>query len=723
MAAIQGALNQGAPAETGSIASAAAAAAADASDSEVRCGGFPAVPWGSAVEACVAEPEPETQATALADKARQLPPEPGVYLFKDARGKVLYVGKAKVLRDRIRSYLGTGADVPPKTRALMSRAQDLDWIVARNEVEALILECNLIKEYRPRYNIRLRDDKKFPYVRITTDPFPRVFATRTLVHDGSEYFGPYSDVGAMRRTLALLQRLLPTRPCTPPSLDGIDRPCLYYDIKMCGAPCVGLQSRQDYLETVDGVRLFLRGRTDELVTRLKTRMQERAEQRQYEAAARVRDQIRSIERVTDRMRAVVGEGVERDAMALRRDGANACGVVLEVRGGRLLATETFYFADRDESDQEVFTAFFEQYYNSTTSIPQQILVGSPLDDPDLLTRWLSEKRGAAVEIAEPQRGEKRTLVDLALKNATLKLDEWLIAHGVTAKRVPDEVVQLGAALGMRELPRAIECFDISNFQGAQPVASLVRFEAGQPSKKHYKHFRIRGLVAPNDFAMMEHVVERHFRTRRDDAARLPELVLVDGGRGQLAAAERALERLGLAGRVTLVGLAKRQEEIFRSGHAEPLVLPRTSPALKLVQRVRDEAHRFAVSYHRRLRDRELVHSALDDIPGVGVKTRIALLRRFGSVAGVAAASAAELASVAGVGPVTAERILSVLAHPALRPRMAAALEPDPAGTPAAGDDIEAAAVEADVADEVVLDAEWLDEAGEASATDGDEGRT
>jgi excinuclease ABC subunit C len=649
---------------------------------------------------------PPAEPSPLADKARQLPPEPGVYLFKDARGKVLYVGKAKVLRDRIRSYLGAGPDAEPKTRALMNRAQDLDWVVARTEVEALVLECNLIKEYRPRYNIRLRDDKKFPYVRITVDPFPRVFATRHLVHDGSEYFGPYSDVGAMRRTLALLQRLLPTRPCTPASLDGIDRPCLYYDIKMCGAPCVGLQTREEYLETVDGVRLFLRGRTDELVARLKTRMQERAERREYEAAARVRDQIRAIERVTDRMRAVVGEGVERDAITMRRDGANACGVVLKVRGGRLLATETFYFSERDESDLDVMTAFFEQYYNSTTSIPEQILISAPVEDPDLLTRWLSEKRGGPVAIVEPQRGEKRTLVELALKNATLKLDEWLIAHGVTSKRVPDDVVQLGEALGMRELPRRIECFDISNFQGAQPVASLVRFEAGQPSKKDYKHYRIRGLEAPNDFAMMEHVVERRYRKLGDDTAGLPELVMVDGGRGQLAAAERALERLGLAGRVTLVGLAKRQEEIFQSGRAEPIILARTSPALKLVQRVRDEAHRFAISYHRRLRDRALVHSALDDIPGVGAKTRIALLRHFGSVAGVAAASAADLASVPGVGPVTAERILSVLAHPALRPTPQPD-EPLPAARAEEnGLEVEAD-LEADAADEVVLDAEWL----------------
>ncbi len=638
-------------------------------------------------------PALEAPSSPLVEKARQLPEEPGVYLFKDGRGKVLYVGKAKVLRDRVRSYLGAAADLAPKTRVLMGRAQDLDWIVTRTEVDALVLECNLIKEYRPRYNIRLRDDKKYPYVRVTVDEFPRVFATRNIVHDGSEYFGPYSDVGAMRRTLSTLQRVLPTRPCTPDTLDGIDRPCLYYDIHMCGAPCVGLQSREDYLETVDGVRLFLRGKTDELATRLRKRMEALAAGRQYEAAARVRDQIHAIDRITDRMRAVVGEGVERDAVALRRDGPNACGVILAIRGGRLLASETFYFSDRDESDIEVFTAFIEQYYNATVSVPEEIFLSAEVEDHDLLQRWLTEKRGGPVSVVQPQRGEKRTLVGLALKNATLKLDERLIAQGVTSKRVPDDVVQLGAALGMRELPRHIECFDISNFQGSSPVASLVHFEAGQPAKKNYKHFRIRGIEAPNDFAMMEHVVERHFRALRDGAAALPELVMVDGGRGQLSAAERALSRLGLADRVTLIGLAKRYEEIYRVGNPEPLLLARTSAALKLVQRVRDEAHRFAISYHRRLRDRELMHSALDDIPGIGAKTRLALLRHFGSVARIAVASAQDLAAVTGVGAITAERILSVLSHPALRPV--------PDGTPVAvpGDD--------DTSEEIVLDAEWM----------------
>ena len=619
---------------------------------------------------------------ALLEQVRQLPEEPGVYLFKDERGKVLYVGKAKSLRDRVRNYVGAAADLAPKTRALMARAAGLDWIAARTEVEALILECNLIKEYRPRYNVRLRDDKKFPYIRITTDLFPRVFATRTLVQDGSEYFGPYSDVGAMRRTLALLQRALPTRPCTPPDLAGIDRPCLYYELRMCGAPCVGLQSPSEYAEAVDGVRLFLRGRTGELVARLRQRMEERSTQRDYEGAARFRDQIAAIERSTDRMRRVVGEGVDRDAVALRRDGPDACGVVLRVRGGRLLASETFYFSGREEEEAEIFQAFFTQYYNDTTSVPDEILTSRTPEDPELLATWLSEKHGTAVRILQPQRGEKHTLVRLALKNAGLKLDEWVIAHGGARRRAPDGVVQLGQALGMRDLPRRIECFDISNFQSGQPVASLVHFEAGEPVKALYRHFRIRGLVAPNDFAMMEQVVERHFARAVQEERPLPDLVLVDGGRGQLSSAVRALERLGLAGRMALAGLAKQHEELFRPGDPQPIVLPRTAPALKLVQRVRNEAHRFAISYHRRLRGRDLVRSALDDIPGVGARTRVALLRRFGSIAGVAAASATELAAVPGVGAVNAERILAVLSHPALRPADEIAATPDPEGAAA-----------------------------------------
>jgi excinuclease ABC subunit C len=620
--------------------------------------------------------------TDLQEQVRQLPEEPGVYLFKDERGKVLYVGKAKSLRDRVRSYLGAAADAAPKTRALMARVGSLDWIASRTDVEALILECNLIKEYRPRYNVRLRDDKKYPYIRITTDRFPRVYATRTMVHDGSEYFGPYSDVGAMRRTLAFLQRTLPTRPCTPPDLAGIDRPCLYHELRMCGAPCVGLQSEGEYAEVVDGVRLFLRGRTGELMARLRERMEARSAERDYEAAARCRDQITAIERSTDRMRRVVGEGVDRDAMALRRDGSDACGVVLRVRGGRLLASETFYFTGREDDEAEVFQAFFTQYYHATTSIPDEILTSHAPEEPELLATWLAEKHGAPVRILQPQRGEKHTLVRLALKNAGLKLDEWVIAHGGAARRAPDEVVQLREALGMRDLPRRIECFDISNFQSGQPVASMVHFEAGQPVKALYRHFRIRGLVAPNDFAMMEHVVERHYARALQEGRPLPDLVLVDGGRGQLGSAQHALERLGLAGRMALAGLAKQHEELFRPGDAQPIVLPRTAPALKLVQRVRNEAHRFAISYHRKLRRREVVRSALDDIPGVGAKTRIALLRRFGSVAGVAAASANDLAAVPGVGAVSAERILAVLSHPALRPAETSAATPDPEGAAA-----------------------------------------
>ena len=625
------------------------------------------------------------ESTALAERIRSLPEEPGVYLFKDARGKVLYVGKAKSLRDRVRSYLNPGPEAHPKTRVLMGRARDVDYVSTRTEVEALVLECNLIKEYKPRYNIRLRDDKKYPYIRVSNDPFPRVFLTRTLVHDGSEYFGPYSDVGAMRRTLGLLQRVFQCRPCTPESLEGIDRPCLYYDIKMCQAPCVGLQSREDYHRAMDDVRLFLGGRTTELVNRLRARMQAESEGLEFERAARTRDQLRSIERSTDRLRTLVGQDVDRDALAMRRDGEDAAGVVLKIRGGKLLASETFYFAAGEESDVVAFAAFFQQYYNSTRSIPEEILTSEVLEETELLVAWLAEKAGRSVRLTVPQRGEKHTLLALALKNATLKLDEWLIAHGKAGRRAPDEVVQLREVLGSRELPRRIECFDISNFQGSHPVASLVHFEAGQPVKNRYRHFRIRGIAAPNDFAMMEHVVERHFRSLVQDGLTLPELVLVDGGRGQLGAAERALAALELGQRVHLLGLAKRQEEIFRSGTAEPLVLPRSSPALKLLQRIRDEAHRFAIGYHRRLRGQELVRSALDDIPGVGTKTRIALLRRFGSVEAVSRASAEELRAVHGVGPATAERILAVLSHPALRAGTTHAQE----GTAAAAEEAEA----------------------------------
>jgi excinuclease ABC subunit C len=387
---------------------------------------------------------------------------------------------------------------------------------------------------------------------------------------------------------------------------------------------------------------------------------------EFERAARTRDQLRAIERITDRMRTLVTDAVDRDAIAMQRDGGNCSGVVMKIRGGKLLSSESFYFTPRDEEDPEVFAAFFQQYYNATSSIPDEIVVSHALQEAGLLERWLGEKRERRVRIVHPQRGERQTLVRLASKNARLKLDEWLIAHGKAERRAPEDVVQLRDALGMRELPRRIECFDISNFQGAHPVASLVHFDAGEAVKNRYRHFRIRGIEAPNDFAMMEHVVERHFRSLLRDGHALPLLVMVDGGRGQLSAATRALERLELRDPVHLIGLAKRNEEIYSSAHEAPLQLARTSPALKLLQRIRNEAHRFAIGYHRRLRGAELVRSALDDIPGVGLKTRLALLRSFGSVDAVARASAEDLARVPGVGPATAERILAVLSHPALR---------------------------------------------------------
>ena len=601
----------------------------------------------------------------LSETIRALPEEPGVYLFQDTRGKVLYVGKAKSLRDRVRSYISSVADAVPKTRVMMKRARKLDFIATRSEVDALILECNLIKEYRPRYNIRLRDDKKYPYLRVTVDKFPRVFVTRTIVHDGSEYFGPYSDVGAMRRTLALLQRVFQTRPCTPESLDGIDRPCLYYDIKMCGAPCVGLQTREEYLDVVEHVRLFLGGRTQELLSRIKSRMQQASDELHFEQAARLRDQVRAIERSTDRMRSVVNNATDRDALAMRRDGSLACGMVLKIRGGKLLTSETFYFKDRDETDHDIFTAFFQQYYNSTTSTPEEILVSEEISETELFETWLSEKQQRRVHIVRPQRGEKHTLIRLALKNASLKLDEWAITQGKAQKHVPAEITELREVLQITRLPRRIECFDISNFQGSHPVASLVHFDAAEPVKGRYRHFRIRGIAAPNDFAMMEHVVERHYARLLNQNVELPELIMVDGGRGQLSAARKALDRLGLADRIDLIGLAKREEEIWKSGSTQSILLPRTAAALKLLQRVRNEAHRFAISYHRLLRGQELVRSALDDIPGVGHKTRIALLRHFGSIEAISRASAAQLAAIPGIGTVTAQRILSVLSHPAL----------------------------------------------------------
>ncbi len=606
---------------------------------------------------------PEMNPTMKA-KLKRLPTSPGVYLFKDAKGKVIYVGKAKNLSSRVHSYFQAGRVRDAKTQLLVKRVADLDYLVLASEMEALVAENNFIKEYRPRYNIQLRDDKSYPYVRITLEEeLPRIFITRRMEDEGSLYLGPYTDVGAIRQTLRVLKTLFPIRDC-PGDLphDSLTRECLYFHIGRCKAPCTARQSVDDYRADIERVRLFLTGKSSKLAQLLRGEMDRAAEEMRYEQAARYRDQIQTLERLSHRQRTqAYGQG-DRDALALARDREDSCGVILRLRDGRLLASETFHFRTREgEGDRDVFRAFFQQYYHRVQSPPPRILLPYELDESELLARWLSERRGQPVKLIRPQRGLGREILSLALENARTKLDEALATEGSKAGRVPPEVFELREALEMTGLPRVIEGIDISNTGDSEVVASLVSFKDGAPRKSGYRKYRIKSVAGQDDLASIAEVVGRRFRRLRDEGGPRPDLLLIDGGQGQLAAARGALEELGVEGQA-LISLAKREEAIYRSEKPEEaILLPQNSGALRLLQRVRDESHRFARGFHRKRRGKRSIASALDGIPGLGEARRKLLLDHFGSVAAIAAASPGELMALPGVGEMLARKIIEGLA--------------------------------------------------------------
>ena len=598
---------------------------------------------------------------ALLRKLDRLPTAPGVYLFKDARGKVIYVGKAKNLSTRVHSYFQERRQRDPKTELLLSHVVDLDYLVMASAMEALVAENNFIKEYSPRYNIQLRDDKSYPYVRITLEEeLPRVFLTRRMEEGGSLYLGPYTDVGAIRQTLRVLKTLFPIRDC-PGDLpaESLTRECLYYHIGRCLAPCTGRQSVADYRAGVEKLRLYLTGKASRLRELLEGEMKRAAAEQRYEQAARLRDQLQAIDRLSHRQRTqVYGEG-DRDAIALARDREDSCGVVLRLRDGRLLASETFHFRTREgEGDAEVLSAFCQQYYHRVQQPPPELLLPEvfPAADEALLADWLSARRGTRVSLRRPQRGLGREILALALENARTKLDESLATQGSKAGRVPPAVFELREALGLAQLPRVIEGVDISNTGDREVVAALVTFKDGTPRKSGYRRFRIKEVVGQDDVASVAEVVHRRFRRLAETGEPRPDLLLIDGGQGQLAAAASALAALGVTDQA-LIALAKREEAVYRSTAPEtPLLLPQNAGALRLLQRVRDEAHRFARGYHRQARDKRSLGSALDSIPGLGEERRRLLLDQFGSVPAIAAAPLGALIALPGIGPALARRI-------------------------------------------------------------------
>ncbi len=601
----------------------------------------------------------------LSEKLQALPNLPGVYLFKDAQENVLYVGKAISLRARVRSYFHKSAEHSIKTRRLVEKIEDIEWIVTDTELEALVLECNLIKRYRPPYNIRLRDDKQYPFLCLTTsEPFPRLMLTRRAKNDGNRYFGPYSGSRPVYQTMHLLNRLFPLVTCGEAFTgEPVRKPCLYYHMGRCPAPCAGLADKERYRETVREVEMFLSGRHEKLLKSLQKQMEEAAERLEFERAAALRDQIRAVEQVITQQKVVSTDMIDQDVLAYAADEQRALVQMFFIRGGKLIGQQHFFLDGATEEDQRAaLQEFLKQYYDQAQDVPGEILLPSPIEEAHIIEQWLRQKRGKRVELHAPQRGSKKKLLEMALTNAELALQQarqqWL------QKKAQQEAVltSLQEVLGLPSPPRRVEAYDISNFQGYAPVGVMVVLKEGKPSKSDYRRFSIKYLPeSPNDFAMMKEVVTRRLQEAQKGNpkfAELPQLMLIDGGKGQLNAALEAMREVGL--QVPAIGLAKRFEEIYLPGRSEPLILPKDSPALHLLQAVRDEAHRFAVEYHRKVRIKRSTSSVLDEIPGVGPKRKQALLKHFGSVKRLKEASVEEIEAVPSITRKVAQTIYAEL---------------------------------------------------------------
>ena len=609
----------------------------------------------------------------LQDQLKNLPTRPGVYLLKDAGGEVVYVGKAGSLRPRVRSYFRASRQ-PPKTQEMMRHVVSLETIIVGSEAEALILEANLIKEYQPRFNIQLRDDKRYPYIKVTTmEPFPRVFVTRKLHDDGSRYFGPYTSVGLMRDALDVIKRLYTVRSCSYDlPQEAPDRPCLDYHIGRCLAPCVDLQDQASYGEMIGEILKILDGDTEGVRGRVEGLMQEASEALEFERAARLRDVLSGLDALARQQRVERLRGGDYDVVGLARDGDLAATVVLRIRSGVLLGRDTQRFSDiGDESDASLITTFASRYYLSggtgrtlqatrrASRLPGEILIPENFDDRELVEDILSDEAGRRIRLHAPKRGTKVRLAELAADNARHALEDRLTALEQIEDRAEAVLYDLRDRLDLKIVPRLIVCFDISHHQGSDTVGSAVVFENGAPKKSEYRHMRVKGDWGNDDYRSMAEVVSRYFQRRVNEERPLPDLLVVDGGKGQLGAARGALDDIGVTD-VALAALAKREEVIFRPDRSDPIRLGRTNPALHLLQRLRNEAHRFAVSYNRKLRSKRTLRSGLSQIPGIGPERQKLLLSRFGSVRGVRAATAPEIARLPGISETLAVRILTYL---------------------------------------------------------------
>jgi excinuclease ABC subunit C len=596
----------------------------------------------------------------VSEQLRGLPPSPGVYIFKDAEGNILYVGKASNLRHRVGSYFGSDQKLTPKTRRMVSQIADLEYFVTASEQEALILELNLIKGHRPRYNVRLKDDKTFPYLKIDLgEDWPRVHITRTLKENGGRYFGPFASAKSIRQTLKLLKGIFPFRSCTREITGHDPRPCLEYDIGHCLAPCIGKTDRLEYDEVIRQLILFMEGKQARVVKQLEKSMNQAAEKMDYERAARIRDQIQAVEEVVEGQRIAARVKGEQDVIAFVSDRDQAYVQVFFIRNSKLIGRESFVLqGTRYEEPSSIMSSFIQQFYAYTPHIPPRLLLQHPVEDKETLQQWLAARRGGAVTIQVPQRGSKKQLVEIVAQNARQGLEQLRIKQLSTPATLSAALEEIQKELSLPHPPQRIEGYDISDIQGMAAVGSMVVFDKGKPKSAHYRRFKIKSVPGADDYAMLAEVLKRRFK-RADSAsgtwAIKPDLVLIDGGKGQLNAAVKAMREMG-AGDIPAAGLAKENEELFIPGKSKPIVLPPSSPGLQLLQRLRDEAHRFALGYHHRIRKRETFASALDSVPGVGPKRKKALLRRFGSLKAIREASAEELTEVSGITESLAQKI-------------------------------------------------------------------
>lgn len=594
-----------------------------------------------------------------------LPPKPGCYMMKNDSGEVIYVGKAINLRSRVRSYFHASVKHGSKTNQMVRRISDIEWIIVDSELEALILENNLIKKHRPQFNVRLKDDKTYPYIKVHwADRFPKVTVTRRMVLDGSRYFGPYTSVWAVHQTMGVLRRIFPYLTCDREITGEDKRACLYHDIKLCRAPCIGAIEHDQYRQMIDDLCSFLDGRTEKIVARMRLEMENAAEGLRFERAATLRDQITAIETIVERQKVVSSEYIDSDVLALARSNGDACVQVFFIRGGKLIGRDYFLLEGALEtSDSDVMAEFMKQFYDKAPKVPSQVLLPHEVEEARIIRQWLRQKHAdQKIEILVPRRGKKRDLVLMAEENAVETLNSLQARWQADRHRQEQALSELQEALALSEPLNRIECYDISNTQGTAAVGSMVVFEGGVPKKKLYRRFNIRSVVGPDDFASMEEVLTRRFNRwlaakemevepgyKPNHAfALLPDLLIVDGGKGQLGRAVEVLERFDLSAIVPAVGLAKQNEEIFLPGKPRPILLPSKSQGLYLLQRVRDEAHRFAISSHRKRRTKEGLASRLEAIPGIGPAKRKALLNHFGSIEKIKKATIAELSAVQGI---------------------------------------------------------------------------